>query len=435
MENERIRARRRKRRRIRIDYRKAVRALALLVLVVWVIISVLSPAFGVGTSFDRALIRESGDPSAAAPKIKASCAAMYSLDLDQMVYEKNADMKMPPYSVTKLLTCYLALENLDQDQIVTVSKKAAEVLWDGTSIELKEGEEISVKDLIYGAMMASGNDAATALGEAVSGDVSKFSKLMNKTASEWGCENTHFVNANGWDNEKHYTTARDMAIIARNCLSNDTLRAVSVTKKYTIPATNMSEERVLSNALLYTEKKLKVLTGGKTGSWSEDECALAMEFSDKGLSAVIILLGDTKKGRVSDPKKLIPYAYEVTPGFKVTDSDEAVCDAWVKHGAETRVPLSVKGLRYAYPKNMKASGVKIETEVEKLTAPVKKGDKAGKYYIYANDELVGKGNLYASKDVETGWFTSNLYIPNNNALIMFLILALVITLSVLIRKR
>ena len=118
----------------------------------------------------------------------------------------------------------------------------------------------------------------------------------------------------------------------------------------------------------------------------------------------------------------------------MTDSDKNVCEAWVKHGKEVRVPLDVKGRRYAYPESGKARGVKVKTEIDKLKAPVKKGDRAGKYYIYANNEIVGQGYLYAAKDVDTGWLPSYLYISNHMSFILLIVIVLILALGFLLQK-
>lgn len=423
-----------RKKKIRVNYRKASRALAVLVLVLTVLMSYIPAALGTGTGYDRSLIRECGDPGVDAPLIKASSAIMYSIDLDKAVYEKNADERMEPYSITKLLTCYLALENLDPEKMVTISKNATKELEDGMEMELEPGEEVKTIDLIYASMMMSANDAAIALGEEVSGSEKEFAKLMNKTVKDWGCKNTHFVNPNGWADDDHYTTARDMAIITKHCLENEKLREISLTKKYTVPATNKSGELKMENALLKVLDDYEVVTGGKTGSWSQSQCTIALEFKDNGLSAVIVLLGDTAKGRAEDPKTLVEFCHDVTPGFIVTKSDKNVCEAWVKHGAEVKVPCYVKGLRYAYPKNGKASGVKVKTKFDKLEAPVKKGDKVGTYEIIANKEVVGKGNLYAGKDVKKGWFPSNLYISNRGTIALVLAVVLILLLGSVLEK-
>ena len=429
-------ARQTPKKKIRIDYGKAARALALLILLVTVVFSYLPAALGKGImNYDRDLIRPSGELGSKAPGIRAETAIMYSLDLDMPVYEKNADKKMPPYSMTKILTGYLALENLDPDTVLTASENATRELKDGMELELDPGEKAKVIDLVYALMMMSANDGAIVLAEGVSGTEKAFVDLMNETVQKWGCENTHFVNTNGWENKNHYTTARDMAIITKNCLENEKLREISMTKEYVFPATNMSDDLEMENALLKSTDNYKLITGGKTGTWSETECTVALEFEDSGLSAVIVLMGDTAKGRAKDPRTLAEAAHDLTPGFVVTDSDKGVCKAWVRHGVKPTISLDVSGLRYAYPKNQKARGVKVKTEVDLLDAPIAKGDKVGKYYIYANDKQVGQGYLYAGEDIEKGWLPSYLFVSNKTTLLAGSAIVLVLLLGWVLNLR
>lgn len=425
----------RKKKKIRINYRKAARALVLLLLAAVFLISYIPAFLGSGTSFDRSLIREHGKVGAKAPDITASSAIVYSIDLDMPVYEKNADTRMAPYSTTKILTCYLALENLDPEQVVTASRNACKELEDGMELELEVGEKHKAIDLVYAAMLMSANDGATALGEAVAGSEKAFADLMNKTVKEWGCENTHFVNANGWDNRYHYTTARDMAVITKHCFENETLRQISLTEEYTMPATEQHDELLMENAFLKVTDNDKAMTGGKTGSWSDTQCTLTLEFADNGLKSVIVLMGDTAKGRMRDPRKLIDASHEFTPGFMVTDSDKGVCRAWVRHAKTPTIPLDVSGLRYAYPSNQKASGVKVKTEIDILRAPVKKGDRVGRYYIYADKEIVGQGFLYAGEDAEEGWLPSHLFISNRMTLMTGMAVVLILLLGRILDKR
>ena len=424
-----------KRKKVRIDYRKAARALVLLILVLTVVLSYLPVTLGRGMSYDRSLIRPCGELGSKAPGIRAQAAIMYSTDLDIPVYEKNADQRMEPYSITKILTCYLALENLDPDTELTASKNACRVLEDGMELELDPGEKSRALDLVYAAMMMSANDATIVLGEGVSGSESAFVELMNKTIKSWGCKDTNFVNTNGWQHRDHYTTARDMANITKHCFENEKLREIALTKKYTMPATNMSGPLKMENALLKATDNLEGLTFGKTGSWSESQCTITLGFKESGLSAIIVLLGDTAKGRTDDPRTLIRAAHDLTPGFIVTDSDKGVCNTWVRHGVKPKVSLDTKGLRYAYPENQKAGGVKVKTEINILDAPVRKGEKVGKFYIYANREEVGEGYLYAGEDVEKGWLPSYLYISNRTTAFVGIIIVLVILLGFILDKQ
>lgn len=424
-----------KKKKVRINYGKAARALALLILVLAVVLSYLPVALGRGMTYDRSLIRPCGELGSKAPGIRAQAAIMYSTDLDKPVYEKNADQRMEPYSITKILTCYLVLENLDPDTEVTASANACRELPDGMELELSPGEKSRALDLVYAAMMMSANDATIALGEAVSGSEKEFVELMNSTIKKWGCNDTHFVNTNGWQNRNHYTTARDMAVITKHCFENEKLREIALTKKYTMPATNMSGRLKMENALLKATNKIEGVTFGKTGSWSETQCTITLGFEESGLNAIIVLLGDTSKGRKEDPRILIKAAHDLTPGFIVTDSDKGVCNTWVRHGVKSKVPLDTKGLRYAYPKNERAGGIKVKTEMDILEAPVKEGEKVGKFYIYANKEEVGEGYLYAGEDIEKGWLPSYLYVSNRTTLIVGILIALILLLGLVLDLR
>ncbi len=370
------------------------------------------------SGFDRSTMQKTGNPDAEPPDIMGEGAELYSLNLEEPLYQKNADKRIDPYSITKILTCYLAIENLDPDQIVEVSEYAATPLEDGTTIFLKAGEKISVKDLLYGAMLESGNDAATALAEAVSGSEKEFAELMNRQAMEWGCRNTHFVNANGWKDENHYTSAHDMAIITAKSFENKELRKISLTNEYVIGATNMSSERHLNNHTRRGTKYMKGLTCGKTGGWSSKDCSIALGFSRKGIKGVAVVLKTTISRRKYDAKQLIKYCDIATPGYIVANAGDVVCTAAVKGGAETIVDLAIDDTLLAYPKGWKRSGVELDIQRDELEAPVRKGTKAGTYTLYADGKKIGSGELFAAEDVEKGWFLSRYGISDKTSVIL-----------------
>ena len=379
------------------------------------------------------LVTPIGDPDAEAPELSAKGAALYSLDMDRMVYGKNEDEKLDPYSTTKLLTCWLALDNLDPDETVTISETATQEYFNGTTIWLKPGEKITVRDLVYGAMLESGNDAAYALGEAVAGSEAAFADLMNKTVKEWGCNDTHFVNANGWKNDDHYSTAHDMAIITARCLENEMLRDISMTKTYTAKETNLSAAREMKNYFLHTEKNLKGLTGGKTGSWEDDDCSVVASFRRQGLKEVLVLLKATKKGRPKDSASLIEFSHEVTPGFAVPAEGSTVETAWIRHGERTRAALTADKVTYAYPAENEARDITTEIVYDRLEAPLSKGDVVGEFLVYADDKLIGKRKLVMAEDVDTGWLPSYLYISNKATRIILGVFAAFVLLILVLR--
>lgn len=418
-----------RKKRYRLNTRGRVLVILLLSIAVMLVFSI-APGLKYNRAYEKSLMTPVGDINAVPPEISAGTAIMYSLDLNKPVYEKDADKRVSPYSITKILTCYLALENLDPDQEVRVSAKAAEPLEDGTTMLLKEGEVISVRDLLYGAMMVSGNDAAYALGEAVAGSNKKFTKMMNEKAAEWGCTDTHFVNPHGWKNENHYTTARDFCIIVTKCFENEELRKISMTKEYEVPATNKSGARTLDNhTLAATWKAGDAVTCGKTGGWTSKDTTLAFEFDNGQLSGAVALFEDSVKGRRNDAKKLVKFAPVVTPGYTVSTENDEVFLAKVKHGAVTRVALTPDASTVAYPASGEKKDIKIKVETDKLVAPLHKGDPAGTYAVYANDKLVTEHKLLVAEDVKTGWLPSYLYISNLETICIIMVILIVLLLS------
>lgn len=389
----------------------------------------------ISTNFSCALeYANVGNPDSTPPTITAKSAILYSIDLDEVIYSKNADLKCDPYSVTKLVTAYLAAEKLDLDQEVTISKKAANDFADGSTMYLQAGEIVTVKDLLYGTLLTSGNDAAYALAETVSGNVKEFVALMNKTVAKWGCEKTHFMNPSGYKAKGHYTTSNDLLEIARNVLDNETVREISFTKKYRMKETNRYKKRVLRNHTVLFRKKNSGVLGGKTGFWDEGDCSVALEYCKDELRAILIILKDTEKGRRRDAKSLLKYAHEATPGYMVVDKDDEVGKVWIKHGAKTRVKTIMAGALYAYPKKQLKHRIHTKKIInDNIKAPLKKGTVVGKMEVYVQREKVGEENILLAEDVKLGWFPSNIYISNMVTVFIILIFVLLFSLIMVLR--
>ena len=151
--------------------------------------------------------------------------------------ERNADVRRYPASTTKIMTCILALERSEPDEIVTISKRACRLSERNSKMGLKPGEKFTMIDLIYGLMLPSGNDAAIAIAEHIGGSIDGFAALMNKKAAKLGLTGTHFVNPHGLHNAEHYTTARDMAILTAYAFENDTFREIVSTSEYEAKST------------------------------------------------------------------------------------------------------------------------------------------------------------------------------------------------------
>ena len=177
----------------------------------------------------------------------AASAVLMTQDKGEVIFEKDPDSIRYPASMTKILTVLLGIMFVDDlQETITVSETAVNIPEDSSTMHLKVGEEIRFIDVLYGTMLVSANDGANVIAEVVSGDVDRFVTMMNETAASLGCQNTHFVNPHGYHDDNHYSTARDMAIIAREAMKNETFREIARTVTYQIPRTNMQRARTLT---------------------------------------------------------------------------------------------------------------------------------------------------------------------------------------------
>ena len=191
-----------------------------------IFIFAVAVAVAVGFAF---YVQKHGIVDTAATKeigISAGQAILIDGNTGKVLYEKAADEKAYPASTTKIMTALITLETLEKYDSPLNQKVKIPALAEGASIYLKSGEEISIEDLLYGLMLVSGNDSAVALAEIIGGSQEKFVEMMNDKASKLHCDNTHFANPNGLFDENHYTTVRDMAIIAREAMGNETFRKI-----------------------------------------------------------------------------------------------------------------------------------------------------------------------------------------------------------------
>ena len=214
----------------------------------------------------------------------------------------------------------------DLQETITVSETAVNIPEDSSTMHLKVGEEIRFIDVLYGTMLVSANDGANVIAEVVSGDVDRFVTMMNETAASLGCQNTHFVNPHGYHDDNHYSTARDMAIIAREAMKNETFREIARTVTYQIPRTNMQRARTLTTKSDYmlpgseespNKYYYEYATGIKTGSHSQSGWCFAGSASKDGVDLVSIVMYTGKRNRWNDTIKLMNHGFSqymsVTP--------------------------------------------------------------------------------------------------------------------------
>lgn len=384
------------------------------------------------------------------PDIKGTSAMVYCATTDEVLWQKNADKKMNLASITKLMTCLIAIEELGTDGKVTVTADGVQAAVKGLSIPIvTEGEELTVKDLVYECMLVSANDAAAALGIAVAGSENNFAKLMNERAAAIGCTNTNFVNASGIKSDKQYSSATDVVKIAKEAFSNEELREIAGTLKYTVPKTNKSEARELDNSNYFLEggeartgsgsntvkvKKYPGVFAGKTGTARDGKATMVVACDFDGLEIYAVVLGSTVEKRYSDVKKLLDYAKENLSRYELFAKGTAFEKGKVKGGATNRVEgIAAEAGVVNLPEGASASLLTaVPVYEDNLTAPIKKGQKIGTVEIYLADDYVRTIDLIASKNVKKGWFLSPLGITNLQTIIIIAVLAITAGLFIVI---
>lgn len=246
-----------------------------------------------------------------------------------ILYEKNSDEAYYPASITKIMTTLLALENGNLSDMVTFSDDAINNT-EGSGIARDYGEQMTLEQCLYGVMLESANECAYAVAEHVGGTVENFVDMMNAKAKELGCTNTHFANPHGLQDENHYTTAHDMALIAQAAYQNETFRIIIGTKMYTIPPTNKhAEETVLRNhhdmLCTYHNANRKYLypycVGGKTGYTATANSTLVTYAEKDGMTLICVVMNTQSPNQFIDTVNLFDYAFDNFQVLNVAEND------------------------------------------------------------------------------------------------------------------
>ena len=248
------------------------------------------------------------------PAIGAEAAVLMDADTGAVLYAKNMDEELFPASITKLMTCLVAIENCPLDEVITVNQSAINANEaDGSHMYLRAGEQLTLEELLYGILINSANEACNAVGEHIAGSIDGYVDMMNAKAQELGCTHTHFVTANGLHNEEHYTSAHDMALIAQAFFSYDVLCRMSSTARYQIPSTDLHDEHNLhSKNRLYAgaEYAYEPLVGSKTGFTSLSRQTLVSCAQKGDLRLVCVILREESPYQFTDTITLFDYGFE-----------------------------------------------------------------------------------------------------------------------------
>ena len=350
------------------------------------------------------------------PPKPVSSQAVYLVnpDTNTVIYQKNADQKMAPYSITKLMTAILTMEKYKDslNTIVTVSSSDfATLSKDSSLMDLKAGQQVTVEQLLDGLLIYSGNDAAAVLARAVAGDIPTFVSQMNQKAKELGCKNTNYVNVHGLPDDQQYTTAADTYLIAKYALSFPKIAEILATTSFTfnnvtLPTTNA----MLRKSSQYYYEYVK---GGKTGSISSNggmvNCVSYAE-NKSGVTYYAVVLGGAGNYRATnacfaDTVALYKWAYGSFSVKTLVDKDSPQGNelnlglAWNKTKLQ---PVAGADFEALIPSSADLKTVKVVTQKTSPTtvmAPVKKGQKIGKADVMLGDQKLGTIDLVAPSSI------------------------------------
>ena len=324
--------------------------------------------------------------------ISAKSAVVIDSASGRVLYEHNAYAKLPMASTTKIMTGLLACESEKLNKTVKASAFASGT--EGSSLWLKVGEKQTLENLVYGLMLKSGNDAAVAIAEFLGGNTDAFAILMNERARSIGALNTNFKNPHGLDNEEHYTTAYDLALIAREAMKNKKFRKIVATKTYSIPMEGEKWDRALKNhnKLLW---RYEGCNGIKTGFTKRCGRCLVTSANRNGMEIICVTLNapDDWKDHVT----LLDNGFREYQNKLVTEKDKKVCDFTYDKENNGKVRLVYEKDFYVAVDNDDI--ITTTTKYRKLSPPSKKGEVAGVTQIFCNGEEVGKVNIITTSDI------------------------------------
>lgn len=351
-----------------------------------------------------------------AMQVDATAALLADPVTDQVMYEKNANQKLPQASLTKMMTALLVAES---DYALTDTVIVSDTAMEGMenlsgSVVIVEGEEFTVKELLTLLMVASVNEAANVCAELVSGTIPAFVELMNARAEELGCTNTHFCNPHGLHEEEHYTTAYDLYLIARELMKHEDIMEIVGQDRVVMEETNKSKQRVFfsTNSLVSRYKEVgyfyKYATGLKTGTTTKAGLCLAASATKGDTTLISIVLGasrdaDGKKRNFSESARLLQWGFDNFSVRELLSHKNPVCEVKVDLSWKRDYVVAVPAQDYSTmtPDDFTSDKLELITDVpEKINAPIEKGQVLGTVLVRYDGKDYKTVDLVAADDVD-----------------------------------
>ncbi len=340
-----------------------------------------------GIVLSLALIFAVKIPARAELAVSAKAAILMHADSGRVLYEKNADEHMLIASTTKIMTAIVVLEHCELDDLVEVDSRSAGI--EGSSMYLKAGESYTVEDLLYGLLLVSGNDAASALALHVADSMEEFAELMNAKAAELGMTESSFKNAHGLDEEGHYSTARDMAKLAAYCMGNEDFARIAGTVSHTV-----GEQTLVNHNRLLRE--YDGCLGLKTGYTMAAGRTLVTCAERDGARYVCVTLNNPDDW--DDHKALYDWAFANYSFAEVIPAGLSY-EVPLISGAEMTAPAETEGAAYALIQNGESYDMELELPAFAF-APISEGDRAGRAVACSDGQEIASVRIVYSEDVE-----------------------------------
>jgi len=345
----------------------------------------------------------------AAPELAASSYLLIDASSGAVLVEHNADEALPPASLTKMMTSYIGSQEIKRGQIgesdpVLVSEKAWRM--GGSKMFIKVGNQVPVIDLLRGVIIQSGNDASIALAEHIAGSEDAFADMMNGQAKRLGMNNSYFVNATGWPAEGHYSSARDLAILARAIIEDDPKEHYKI----------YGEKEFVWNEIRQPNRNLMLwrdstVDGLKTGHTEEAGYCLVASAKREDMRLISVVMGTTsEQARAAETQKLLTWGFRFFETKTFYQPGQVISTARVWKGQQEQVDLGLQnGLQLTLPKGQLdrlEAGITMQTPIQ---APIKAGDVLGQVEVKLGDEIVHSAPLVALSDVAEAGFVGRLW--------------------------
>lgn len=326
------------------------------------------------------------------PAINGSSSILIETNTGRVLYSTNPNLKLPIASTTKIMTALLALENGNLNEKVKINRKSVGV--EGSSIYLFPDEEITLRDLVYGLMLRSGNDAAVAIAIHIGGSVENFAELMNKKAKEIGAKNTNFTNPHGLHNDNHYSTAYDLALITREAMKYEEFKKISKTNLWVA-------DRDINRYFYNKNKTIRQYDGGdgvKIGYTRKAGRCLVSSATRNNMQLIAVVLNNPTW--FNDCYKLFDYGFENYEPMVVYDKNQLARNIYVPNGKKEILPVITKNSLVLPLSKNEVEHLKTTVVLpEKVDAPIKKGDKIGSIKVFIKGQLMYTEDLIARENV------------------------------------